>query len=138
MYTIESTIETPAPASTILAALTTEAGYRAWWTETATFDGRVATFSFAKPGGMRKMMTFAVERSDARGIAMTCTASENNPDWLGTKLAISIEDGRVRLVHSGYREKNENYEQCVRGWDYFMKSLADYLATGRGTPYALA
>lgn len=137
MYTIENTIETSAPASQILAALTTEAGYRGWWTETATFDGRVATFTFAKPTGTRKM-TFVVDRSDARGIVMTCTAAENNPDWLGTKLAISVEGGRVRLVHAGYPEKNENFEQCVRGWDYFMKSLDAYLATGRGTPYALA
>lgn len=137
MYTIEHTIETTAPASDILRALTTEAGYRAWWTQTATFDGRHATFTFAKPTCTRKM-TFLVDRSDARGIAMTCTASENNPDWLGTKLAISLEGGRVRLVHAGYPEKNENFDQCVQGWSYFMASLKSYLETGRGTPYVLA
>jgi uncharacterized protein YndB with AHSA1/START domain len=137
MHTIENTIEIAAPTHRIVEALTTEAGYRGWFTERATFDGRHATFSFARPDGTRTM-TFRVDRSDAGGVAMTCTAEENNPAWRGTHLAITVEGGRVRLVHSGYPAKDEYYAQCVQGWAYFLPSLKRYVETGRGTPFPAA
>ncbi len=137
MYTIENTIEIAAPADRILAALTTEAGLRGWFTETATFDGSRATFTFARPE-ITRTVTFRVDRCDARGIAMTCTAEHNNPEWRDTELAISLEGNRVRLVHAGYRDKDENYERCVKGWAYFMPSLKSYVETGRGTPFPAA
>jgi uncharacterized protein YndB with AHSA1/START domain len=134
MHTIENTIEIAAPAARILEALTTQAGYRGWFTETAIFDGTQVTFSFARPE-VTRTQTFRVDHSDARGIAMTCTSQQNSPDWLGTRLAISVEGNRVRLVHAGYPEKNEYYEQCTQGWAYFLASLKGYVETGRGTPW---
>jgi uncharacterized protein YndB with AHSA1/START domain len=134
MYTIENTIEIAAPAHRIIEALTTEAGYRGWWTDEATYDGKAARFPFRNRDGAR-IVTFRVDQADARGVVMTCTAQEDNPDWLGTKLAISVEGGHVRLVHSGYPAKNETYERCVQGWAYFVTSLKSYVETGAGTPY---
>jgi uncharacterized protein YndB with AHSA1/START domain len=137
MHTIENTIEIAAPSHRIVEALTTQAGYRGWFTETATFDGTHATFTFARPEITRVVM-FRVDHSDARGVAMTCTSEQNNPEWRGTKLAITVEGSRVRLVHSGYPEKDECYERCVQGWAYFLPSLKSYVETGRGTPYPAA
>lgn len=131
--TIETTIEVAAPAAEIIKALTTEAGFRGWFTDAATRDGTRAEFPFKRPDGTR-LVTFRIDHEDARGIAMTCTAERDNPDWLGTKLALSCEGNRVRVVHSGYREQNECYEQCVGAWPYFLASLKSYLETGRGTP----
>ena len=130
---IETTIEVAAPAASIIAALTTEAGFRGWFTDAATCDATYAAFPFKRPDEMRLVM-FRIDHQDARGIAMTCTAEHNNPDWLGTQLAFSFEGNRVRVVHSGYRERNESYEQYVAGWAYFLGSLKSYLETGRGTP----
>ena len=137
MYTIENTIEIAAPASSILAALTTEAGLRGWFTESATFDGKHATFTFARPE-ITRVVSFAVERCDARGIVLRCTAEQNNPEWRDTTLAMSVEGNHVRLVHSGYPAKDECYERCVQGWAYFMPSLKSYVETGRGTPFPAA
>lgn len=135
MHTIESTIEIPTPAHRIVEALTTQAGYRSWFTEATTFDGTHVTFTFAMPA-ITRVVTFRVDQRDARGIAMTCTSEQNNREWLGTQLAISVEDNRVRLVHAGFAEKNEYYDQCVKGWAYFLGSLKSYLETGVGTPLA--
>ncbi len=137
MHTIENTIEIAAPTHRILEALTTEAGLRGWFTESAAFDGSQATFTFVRPD-ITRTSTFRVDRCDARGIVMTCTAEQNNPEWRGTQLAISVEGSRVRLVHSGYAAKDECYERCVKGWAYFMPSLKSYVETGRGTPFPAA
>ena len=137
MHTIENTIDIAAPTHRIVEALTTEAGYRGWFTDTATFDGKQATFTFARPEVTRSQ-TFRVDRSDAGGVEMTCTSERNNPDWLGTTLTIRVEGGHVRLAHAGYREKNEYFQQCTQGWAYFLASLKGYVETGHGTPWLSA
>ena len=141
MFTIDSTIDIDAPLARVRTAITTEAGYRAWWAQDADFDGRQATFRFAVPTEPRTV-TFRVDRCDASGIAMTCIAHENNSDWLGTKLAITLGETptgtRVHLVHSGYPAMNEVYERCDEAWPYFLRSLASYMMTGAGEPYPKA
>lgn len=141
MFTIETTIEIARPLASVRTAVTTEAGYRAWWAEDTDFDGKRATFRFPQRTEVRSV-TFRVERSDAQGIVMTCVAHENNPDWLGTTLAIELVElpsgTRVRLVHSGYPAKNEVYERCGEAWPYFLSSLRSFMLTGAGEPYPKA
>jgi uncharacterized protein YndB with AHSA1/START domain len=141
MFTIDSTIIIAAPLAAVLTAITTEAGYRAWWAQDADFDGKQATFRFTVPSETRSV-TFRVDRYDESGIVMTCTAHENNADWLGTRLAIELGETptgtQVRLVHSGYPASNEVYERCSEAWPYFLRSLARYMMTGTGEPYPKA
>lgn len=141
MFTIDSTIEIAAPLATVRTAITTEAGYRAWWAQDADFDGKQGTFRFATPTETRSV-TLRIDRSDARRIVMTCVAQENNPDWVGTTLTIELGETptgtRVHLVHAGYPAKNEVYERCSEAWPYFLRSLATYLTTGTGQPYPKA
>lgn len=141
MFTIESTIEVAAPLPAVRSAVTTEAGYRAWWAQDADFDGAQGTFRFARPEETRAV-TFRVDRRDDRSVVMTCVAQENNPDWLGTRLAFDLDGTptgtRIRLSHSGYPAKNEVYERCSEAWPYFLRSLASYLTTGTGEPYPKA
>jgi hypothetical protein len=137
MFTIESSIEITAPLAGVRTAIITEAGYRAWMTQDADFDGKQATFRFPQPTEVRSVM-FKVDRCDESGIEMTCIGHENNPDWVGTTLVIELDETangtRVHLTQSGYREKNEVYERCVGAWQYFLQSLASYTMTGIGQP----
>jgi Activator of Hsp90 ATPase homolog 1-like protein len=93
------------------------------------------------PGAPRSV-TFQVDRCDANGIVMTCIGHENNPDWLGTTLAIELGETptgtRAHLVHSGYRANNEVYARSSAGWAHFLRSLASYMMTGTGEPYPKA
>lgn len=102
MFTIDKTIEIAAPITQARAAISTEAGYRAWFAQDADFDGKEAAFRFCQPTETRSV-TLRVDRCDESGIAMTCIAHENNPDWLGTRLAIQLSETatgtRVRLIH---------------------------------------
>jgi uncharacterized protein YndB with AHSA1/START domain len=141
MFTIETTIEIAAPLARVRDAVTTEAGFRAWFAQDADFDGRQGTFRFAQPAETRAV-TFRVDRCHQAGIRMTCVQHQNNPDWLGTTLAIELTGAasgtEVRLIHAGYPAKNEVYERCAEAWPYFLRSLAGYLTTGTGEPYPKA
>jgi len=141
MYTIESTIDIDAPLSRVRSAITTEAGYRAWFAEDADFDGKQATFRFSQPTETRSV-TLRVDRCEGSAIVMTCIAHENNADWLGTTLALELDETptgtRIHLAHTGYPAKNEVYERCNQAWPYFLRSLASYVMTGAGEPYPKA
>jgi uncharacterized protein YndB with AHSA1/START domain len=141
MFTIDSTIEIAAPLAHVHTAITTEAGFHAWFARDADFDGKQATFRFSQPTETRSV-TFQVDRCDSKGIVMTCIAQENNPDWLATTLKIDLGETptgtRVRMAHSGYPAKNEVYERCDDAWRYFLRSLAAYMTTGTGEPYPKA
>lgn len=140
MYTIETRTEITAPVAALRTAITTRDGFRAWLAEDTQVDaaGRY-TFAFAHPG-LTRAVTFTLDRADDRGVAMTCVDHANNPDWLGTKLAITLTplDGgatRVELSHAGYPSNNECYTQCTKGWAMFLASLARYATTGTGDPF---
>ena len=141
MYTIESTIDIDAPLTRVRSAITTEAGYRAWFAEDTDFDGKQATFRFSQPTETRSV-TLRVDRCEGSGIVMTCIAHENNADWLGTTLALELDETptgtRIHLAHSGYPARNEVYERCGDAWPYFLRSLASYMITGTGEPYPKA
>lgn len=141
MFTIDSTIDIAAPLARVRIAITTEAGFRAWFAEDADFDGRQATFRFSQPSESRSV-TLRVDPIAESNIAMTCIAHENNADWLGTALTITLSEipsgTRVRLVHAGYPAKNEVYERCSEAWPYFLRSLESYMMTGTGKPYPRA
>lgn len=141
MFTIEKTIEIATPIARARTAISTEAGYRAWFAQDTDFDGKEAEFRFSQPTETRSV-TLRINRCDESGIVMTCVAHENNSDWLGTRLAIELRETptgtRVHLIHSGYRAKNEVYERCNEAWPHFLRSLASYLLTGTGEPYPKA
>jgi uncharacterized protein YndB with AHSA1/START domain len=141
MFTIDSTIDIAAPLTSVHTAVTTEAGFRAWFAQDADFDGKQATFRFAQPSETRSV-TLRVDHCDRTGIVMTCIGHENNPDWHGTTLAIELgatrTGTRVHLAHSGYPARNEVYERCSDAWPYFLRSLASYMITGTGEPYPKA
>lgn len=140
MHTIENSIEVSAPAEALVTAIATRAGLRAWFVDDTRIDdsGRY-TFTFANPEETR-VVTFTLDRVGPNGVDMTCVAEHNNPDWLGTRLAITVTPRangktRVDLAHSGYPSKNEVYARCTEGWAHFLSSLAKYATTGRGEPF---
>jgi hypothetical protein len=136
MHTIALNLEAAAPLSSLQQALRTADGYRGWLNVQTRVE---APGRFTFPFGPR-VVTFTLDRADERGVELTCVAHQNNPDWLGTHLALTLtpagEDRtRIALAHSGYRDLGETYQRCVPAWEHFLKSLASYAATGKGMPF---
>lgn len=137
MHTITSSIDLATPLARVHDAITTEAGLRRWLSLDTDLVGDRATFRFAD-----RVVVFRIDRVHSAGIAMTCIAHENNPDWLGTTLAIELTatptGTRVELAHAGYAAKNEVYERCSEAWPHFLRSLASFMMTGTGEPFPKA
>ena len=133
MYTIQTSIEIAAPIATLHPAITTLEGFRAWLAEDTQVHapGRY-TFSFGP-----RAVTFAVDRADDRSIVMTCVREQDNPDWLGTELSITLTPiaggtTRVDLVHAGYASKNECYARSS-----VISPTARYVPMSNATPEPL-
>ena len=122
-----------------LTALSTQKGIEGWWTRTCSVDVKHASYAFPRGDGTQKLMAFDVKRFAADGIDLVCTSHVQNPDWLGTKLSFAAKATssgvRVSLVHAGYPSRNECYDDCVKGWAFFLGSLKEYLETGVGKPF---
>jgi uncharacterized protein YndB with AHSA1/START domain len=140
MHTINNTIQINATPSTVQKALTTHEGMVGWWTTDCecNAEAREATFRFRVDSGT-KSVTFKMLSADETGVVMECIRATNNMDWLGTKLSFQLVAAsggtRVELTHAGYPAKNELYDNCVKGWAYFLGSLKSYVETGKGTPH---
>ena len=138
METIEQTLEINARPAAVREAITTTAGHKGWWTKTCEVGAERARFEFPKPEGTMAL-GFRIDEMRDDGIRWTCTEGENNPEWIGTELAIRLVPTaggtRVELAHTGWRAKTKVYEMCTGGWQHFMNSLRAYLETGTGTPF---
>ena len=60
-------------------------------------------------------------------------------EWKKTTLNWKIEENEigsiVYLTHEGLNLSLECYDICRNGWDFFLKSLKNYLESGEGKPF---
>jgi len=140
MENIANEVKIDAVPSKVYDALSTEEGYRGWWTKDCDVDprpGGEAEFRFNEG---QVAMRFRFDALDPEsGVRMTCIGHKNNDEWQGTKLRFDLapQDGgtHVRFRHDGWDRKSDCYEQCVQGWAHFMTSLKGYVETGTGAPF---
>jgi uncharacterized protein YndB with AHSA1/START domain len=146
MKSYQHSLTVAATPAAVYAALTTNEGLRAWWTqdcEGATEVDGIIHFRFGSSyNDMR------IERLEpGREVSWQCTRAHTAADaitrkdeWVGTQPVFRISDagqGRARLdfEHIGLVPSFECYEPCDKGWQHFLGSLQQYLETGEGTPY---
>ena len=126
--------------SRVFDALTTAAGFAAWWA--------LAAGSAAERGELR--LTFADTEDPAvlqveqakRSSTVTWTVRECSflPDWVGTTPAFTLRpsgDGGcdVQLRREGLCSELACYDMCGAGWDQYVPSLRDYIEIGTGNPF---
>lgn len=126
----------------VFAALTTPEGLRAWWT-TAVVAPTPDTLRFDFAEGARGVPEHIVMRIDeareASLVRWTCLVHTGLPDWVGTAPRFEINPrgdaaSELFLVHHGLVSRLHCHAACVRGWSYFLASLARSVDDGRGTP----
>jgi hypothetical protein len=122
----------------LLQAVSTPEELRGWWSRTMSAGGEAGEelkFEFA--GGAhhaRIRLESAREPSLAKWHVI-----EHRPlkEWDGTALIFSIspvESGKSRLefLPSGLGDPCEYYGLCLGGWDRYMRSLRQYVESGKG------
>lgn len=122
-----------------------------WWTinteGTADRVGDDFTISFSDPvsGQLVHRTTQRITEADpGRRLSWTVTAChmpwlKNREEWKGTTMVFDIvavaEGARIDFTHIGLDPRVECFEQCERGWAYFLsESLLALINTGTGRP----
>jgi uncharacterized protein YndB with AHSA1/START domain len=140
----QQSLNVPAPAEVLYAALTTSAGVRGWWTRDCEVANHVGGLIDLRFGPNRKQMRIeALE--PGREVRWLCTAAHidalnRKDEWVGTRLAfrltpVDAQCTRLDFEHAGLMPELECYGLCTRGWRYFLESLRGFAVTGAGTPY---
>lgn len=125
----------------------------AWWTinteGAANEVGDHFTISFSDPvSGQLVHRTTQRITEAVPGKRLAWTVTECNMPWLkdkeewkGTNMVFDIasvsEGSRIDFTHIGLTPQVECFEQCERGWAYFLvESLRELIVTGTGRPDA--
>lgn len=135
-----------APSVAVYAALATEAGLRAWWSETAEADeaeGGTATFRFGP-----HWKTMRIERLEPqREVRWLCIGAKiDMPDlprkdeWVGTRIVFRMaaqgpDTTLLDVEHTGLTPELACWGLCRDGWTHFLGSLQALVETGQGAPY---
>jgi uncharacterized protein YndB with AHSA1/START domain len=121
------------------AALSEQAGYRAWWNKVAevpTQIGGEPKLLFDKDGQLVAMKYRIDTMTPSELVRWTCIAHDM-PSWVGTTLTWSIkaagDEVLIALDHAGWQD--EGPEPVAQGWRHFLGSLKSYLETGTGQPW---
>ncbi len=141
MAKIDCRIRIQAPAAKVYEAVSSGEGLARWYTRTCTADARVGgevQFKFRRGEVMCRMR---VDELLPEEIRWTCVENNVIPEWEKTTIMFELNrglDGETELhfVHDGWADETEWFEHCADGWDYFLKSLKEYVETGTGTPDA--
>lgn len=136
----DSTVTLTAAPEVVFDALTTPVGLAGWWAPVTgdCLAGGELTFTF---GGTTAIMRVdeADRPSTVRWTTMVC---EPLPDWVGSTLNFTISaDGSggsvLHFRHAGLRVL-ECFDMCSNAWTGYLRSLADYVESGTGTPFGSA
>ncbi|MBL8709089.1 MAG: SRPBCC domain-containing protein [Rhodospirillaceae bacterium] len=137
MYSIEQIQYVKAPIEAVFAALTTERGLAAIWTDHLSVTpalGAINTFHFGE--GKPDRMKVAIFEPDNR-VVWECIDSD--PQWVGTEISFHLEQRKgkvaVTLKQEKWRELTEFYRFCNYNWGIFLYSLKGYCEDGKGLPY---
>ena len=65
---------------------------------------------------------------------------ENHTEWTGTQVIFDITrtpgGAALRFTHEGLRPTVECYQECSRGWTFYInESLKDLITVGTGQPF---
>ena len=139
MASIKDSIRIQAPLHRAMEALTTQSGYRGWWSKDCSIPGEVGgevNLKFNK-GGTIVAMKYRIDAIDPKGSVNWTCIGHDMPAWIGTSLNWSVipsDSGvEVRLDHAG--GQGEPPEPVGQGWHHFLTSMKAFLETGRGEPW---
>jgi uncharacterized protein YndB with AHSA1/START domain len=132
-------VDVAADQKAVHEALTTDAGIRGWWTDTAEVPERpgeslVLTFpSVPQP--------FDLELAEASGERVVWRAGSFPPFWVGTTIRWEVGDNpdgdgvRVLMTHDGWDPDNPAIGRVNVGWGQILGKLKGYVETGEPDPF---
>jgi uncharacterized protein (TIGR03086 family) len=136
-----NSLDVVASADDVFDAVATTDGLRAWWTSRVSGSNEVGGELHFQFEGITEHIVMRVDEvTRPTRVGWTCVAHTGHPEWVGTRPTFRITpttSGRCRLDfrHYGLAPVLDCYDQCERGWDHFLASIATYAEKGHGSPY---
>ena len=122
----------------VVAALTSEAGIKGWWTDTATVPTAVGeTLNLTFPGAP---LPFELQLSESGPERIVWTVGGFPPPWAGTRVVWELADSpdadgvRVGFGHRDWRPDDPMIGQVAYTWGQLMVRLKDYVESGTPQP----
>jgi uncharacterized protein YndB with AHSA1/START domain len=129
-----------APASKVLAAVSSVAGIAGWWTRETSGDaepgGSVEVVFHGKGGDEMGRMRFELAQEASHQVVWRFVSGP--PEWLGTSITFTLtQKGDQTLVlfgHRNWREASDFTAHCSMKWATFLLSLRQLVESGLGMP----
>lgn len=123
----------------IFKAVSTAEGLRGWWTRACEPSANADEIDLRFRRGEVVFRMKTTQYEFPRLVEWTNLSTEPATELNGTRLVFELfetKDGvtPVRLCHDGWADESDWFEHFSDGWDYFAKSLQDYVERGEGTP----
>ena len=118
-----------APPEAILPAITTEKGFREWWTSDCEAVPAVGTVNHFRFHGGSIEFPFRVDELSPRRVAWTCLPGPKAPpEWVGTRVTFDLfgapEDRTVlSFAHRDWPNADGDLPQCNTVWGDLMHRL---------------
>ena len=141
---IEREIEIDASPATVFEVITSPEHLREWWPDDAVVEptpGAVGELVFGDRSSGVAQIT-VVDAQPSRLFSFRWVYPDGETAQEGNSLLVTFElsprgDGTLlRMTETGFREKGwevavleQEYQQHIEGWDYFLPRLATYAPT---------
>lgn len=138
MSSFQTVVKFHSDAPTVYKAITSLEGIKGWWTtdcDVSTEVGGKHSFRFERML-FNSMQVIKLEPS--KKIQWKCM--EGWQEWLGTEVIFTLtpnKEGGTDLLfeHKGLTPNLKCFKMCSQGWNKTLKSLKDYVDTGKGNPH---
>jgi uncharacterized protein YndB with AHSA1/START domain len=135
---LHHSIPIDASPAKVYQAVSTQDGFRGWWTADTTADARVggkAEFGFDDRGMVFRMKIEALD--PGKRVRLSC--SGDHPEWKGTVLEWEVSGkGKTTMlsfVHRGWKEMTPFCATCNTTWGELMFRLKSYAESGTADPH---